>query len=127
MVMYSYSIDGACADLSNGNMFRGYTWSKREEHHDSLNLFVAVICCFKISFQGDSGSPLVCYTARGVVLVGITSWGSASCRNYPTVFTAVAPFTQWIDMSIKLFRRNRRLLKDAVDTKTNGFHIDNKI
>lgn len=46
------------------------------------------------SFQGDSGGPLVC-DGR---LAGIVSFG-ASCgqRDYPGVYTAVAPHLAWIN------------------------------
>ncbi|KAK3099621.1 hypothetical protein FSP39_007108 [Pinctada imbricata] len=66
--------------------------------------------------QGDSGSPLVCKTRRGYTLVGITSWGSISCRNYPTVFTAVAKFRNWIETTLLEFRRSsfiRESIKDG--------------
>nr|XP_035947740.1 putative serine protease 47 [Halichoerus grypus] len=48
--------------------------------------------------QGDSGGPLVCDLPAAWVLVGLASWG-LDCRHpiYPSVFTRVAYFTDWIN------------------------------
>ncbi|XP_004695809.1 PREDICTED: putative serine protease 47 [Condylura cristata] len=48
--------------------------------------------------QGDSGGPLVCNLPRAWVLVGLASWG-LNCQPpiYPSVFTRVAYFTDWIE------------------------------
>ncbi|XP_061184950.1 chymotrypsin-like elastase family member 1 [Saccostrea echinata] len=54
--------------------------------------------------EGDSGSPLVCKCGGSFVLVGITSWGSSTCRNYPTVFTDVAKVRCWIKAMVKSLR-----------------------
>ncbi|XP_023579326.1 putative serine protease 47 [Octodon degus] len=47
--------------------------------------------------SGDSGGPLVCYYPGAWVLVGLASW-SLDCRHpvYPSVFTRVTHFTDWI-------------------------------
>ncbi|OBS75739.1 hypothetical protein A6R68_17808 [Neotoma lepida] len=47
--------------------------------------------------QGDSGGPLICYQTSAWVLVGLASWG-LDCRHpvYPSIFTRVAYFTNWI-------------------------------
>lgn len=50
-----------------------------------------------LSPQGDSGGPLICYQTSAWVLVGLASWG-LDCRHpiYPSVFTRVTYFTDWI-------------------------------
>ena len=49
-------------------------------------------------FQGDSGSPLHCQLATGQwVVAGISSWGSRACTTYPSVFTRVTSFIDWIN------------------------------
>nr|XP_042134585.1 putative serine protease 47 isoform X1 [Peromyscus maniculatus bairdii] len=47
--------------------------------------------------RGDSGGPLICYQTSAWVLVGLASWG-LDCRHpiYPSVFTRVTYFTDWI-------------------------------
>ncbi|KAM6160921.1 putative serine protease 47 [Erethizon dorsatum] len=47
--------------------------------------------------RGDSGGPLVCYHLGTWVLVGLASWG-LDCRHptYPSIFTKVTRFTDWI-------------------------------
>ncbi|XP_005616030.2 putative serine protease 47 isoform X1 [Canis lupus baileyi] len=47
--------------------------------------------------QGDSGGPLVCELPTAWVLVGLASWGF-DCRHpiYPSVFTRVGYFSDWI-------------------------------
>ncbi|XP_068829713.1 putative serine protease 47 [Capricornis sumatraensis] len=48
--------------------------------------------------QGDSGGPLVCDFIGSWVLMGLASWGF-DCRHpiYPSIFTNVAYFTNWIE------------------------------
>ncbi|XP_022368207.1 putative serine protease 47 [Enhydra lutris kenyoni] len=48
--------------------------------------------------QGDSGGPLVCDLPMAWVLVGLASWG-LDCWHpvYPSVFTRVNYFTDWIN------------------------------
>ena len=56
--------------------------------------------------QGDSGGPLVCEHPinddtgslyEGLYFVtGVTSWGSQSCSEDPSVFASVANVAQWI-------------------------------
>ncbi|XP_045879219.1 putative serine protease 47 [Meles meles] len=48
--------------------------------------------------RGDSGGPLVCDLPTAWVLVGLASWG-LDCRHpvYPSVFTRVNYFTNWIN------------------------------
>ncbi|XP_031214381.1 putative serine protease 47 isoform X2 [Mastomys coucha] len=47
--------------------------------------------------RGDSGGPLICYHISAWVLVGLASWG-LDCRHpiYPSVFTRVTYFADWI-------------------------------
>ncbi|XP_069889469.1 putative serine protease 47 isoform X10 [Dipodomys merriami] len=47
--------------------------------------------------RGDSGGPLVCFHPNIWVLVGLASWG-LDCQHpvYPSVFTRVAYFLEWI-------------------------------
>ncbi|XP_006517556.1 protease, serine 47 isoform X2 [Mus musculus] len=53
--------------------------------------------------RGDSGGPLICYHNSTWVLVGLASWG-LDCRHpiYPSVFTRVAYFTDWISQVKRL-------------------------
>ncbi|KAK3745982.1 hypothetical protein RRG08_018791 [Elysia crispata] len=48
--------------------------------------------------EGDSGGPLNCVHAGRYYLEGMISWGEDSCRlsGYPSVFTRVALYTNWI-------------------------------
>nr|KAF6485421.1 hypothetical protein HJG63_010632 [Rousettus aegyptiacus] len=48
--------------------------------------------------RGDSGGPLVCDLLSSWVLVGLASWG-LDCRHpiYPSVFTNVTYFADWIN------------------------------
>ncbi|MXQ89862.1 hypothetical protein E5288_WYG020555 [Bos mutus] len=47
---------------------------------------------------GDSGGPLVCDFTSSWVLMGLASWGF-DCRHpiYPSIFTNVTYFTDWIE------------------------------
>nr|XP_031531659.1 putative serine protease 47 [Vicugna pacos] len=53
--------------------------------------------------QGDSGGPLVCDLTNAWVLVGLASWG-LDCKYpiYPSAFTSVSYFIDWIDEIQKL-------------------------
>ncbi|BFY99706.1 hypothetical protein BsWGS_02747 [Bradybaena similaris] len=43
--------------------------------------------------NGDSGGPMIC----GQYLAGITSWGVSNCSgNYPSVYTRVSEYRDWI-------------------------------
>nr|XP_034325153.1 chymotrypsinogen A-like isoform X1 [Crassostrea gigas] len=48
--------------------------------------------------RGDSGGPLVCRRHDSFVLVGVTSWGSATCTELgkPNVFTKTTAYLPWI-------------------------------
>ncbi|XP_056011119.1 chymotrypsin-like elastase family member 1 [Ostrea edulis] len=68
---------------------------------------VTNLCAFykdTAACEGDSGSPLVCLCGGSYVLVGTTSWGSSTCRNYPTVFTNVSKVRIWVKTMIKALR-----------------------
>jgi secreted trypsin-like serine protease len=51
------------------------------------------------TFIGDSGGPLTLVYNSKLIQVGIVSFGSqSSCqRGYPTVFTRVTNFLDWIE------------------------------
>jgi hypothetical protein len=64
------------------------------------------VCIFDRATQargacnGDSGGPLVCRSGPDAPweLVGATSWGRSGCAtDYPSVYTRVSSFKQWID------------------------------
>jgi len=46
--------------------------------------------------KGDSGSPAM----LGDALVGLSSWGSRPCEDYPSVYTFVPKYKNWIDKTI---------------------------
>ncbi|XP_077648340.1 putative serine protease 47 [Urocitellus parryii] len=96
-----YSLQEAKVSLMNSticNTFYGQTpgegrnYSVQEEM-----LCVGDFSTGKAICQGDSGGPLVCYGPNAWVLVGLASWG-LDCRPpvYPSVFTRVAYFIDWI-------------------------------
>uniref|UniRef100_UPI004038C73F putative serine protease 47 n=1 Tax=Callospermophilus lateralis TaxID=76772 RepID=UPI004038C73F len=96
-----YSLQEAKVSLMNSticNTFYGQTpgegrnYSVQEEM-----LCVGDFSTGKAICQGDSGGPLVCYGPNAWVLVGLASWG-LDCRHpiYPSIFTRVAYFIDWI-------------------------------
>lgn len=50
---------------------------------------------------GDSGGPLSCMESGRYVLHGVTSFGAAECRGYPTVFAKVSEYVAWIDTTME--------------------------
>ncbi|KAJ8306433.1 hypothetical protein KUTeg_016978, partial [Tegillarca granosa] len=47
--------------------------------------------------SGDSGGPYVCKVDGNYVLAGVTSWGISTCSGeYPSVYTRVSHFIDWI-------------------------------
>ncbi|KAL5011381.1 hypothetical protein ScPMuIL_009932 [Solemya velum] len=74
------------------------------------------ICAFKkktSACEGDSGGPLVCQTDNRHILVGVTSWGSTSCKNYPSVFTRLSVYATWIESAKRKCRVGEE--KDGTD------------
>ncbi|XP_060064685.1 elastase-1-like [Ylistrum balloti] len=64
------------------------------------SIFNTHICLFetnKASCNGDSGGPLVCRVNGQFILAGVTSWGSSSCSGYPSVYTRVSEYRNWIN------------------------------
>ncbi|GFR93565.1 tryptase-2-like [Elysia marginata] len=57
--------------------------------------------------NGDSGGPLICRQNGYHYLAGITSWGVGGCQTagYPSVFTRVAFYHNWIQGVIKAFSK----------------------
>ena len=58
------------------------------------------------SCYGDSGGPLISESVRGEVQVGIVSFGSKKCGEYPGVYTRISSFYEWLrghvcDLSIE--------------------------
>ncbi|KAL8580003.1 hypothetical protein ACOMHN_015869 [Nucella lapillus] len=53
--------------------------------------------------NGDSGGPLVCLRNGYYHLVGVTSWGVSGCQTtgYPSVFTRVSFYQEWIEAMIQ--------------------------
>ncbi|XP_014668030.1 PREDICTED: vitamin K-dependent protein C-like [Priapulus caudatus] len=49
---------------------------------------------------GDSGGPMVTSLSGLPVQVGIVSWGEGCLRPYPSVFTRVSSFREWISAAI---------------------------
>ncbi|KAL0274765.1 UNVERIFIED_CONTAM: hypothetical protein PYX00_002814 [Menopon gallinae] len=51
--------------------------------------------------SGDSGGPLVKVVDGDRILIGVVSWGSIPCgRGYPSVYTKVSSFIQFINQSM---------------------------
>lgn len=62
--------------------------------------------CYNLCyFQGDSGGPLACNVNGQWYLAGATSWGISGCttRGYPSVYTRVSYFRDWIREKTMLY------------------------
>merc|ERR1712055_56086 len=46
---------------------------------------------------GDSGGPMNCPKGSGQILAGLTSWGIATCRGQPGVYTRVSKVKAFVD------------------------------
>uniref|UniRef100_A0A2A4JRB9 Peptidase S1 domain-containing protein n=1 Tax=Heliothis virescens TaxID=7102 RepID=A0A2A4JRB9_HELVI len=69
----------------------------------------------KDTCSGDSGGPLL----YGNVLVGITSWGYSCAESlYPSVYTRVSHYTNWIEAKV---RNTNRRSQYSVDLPTKDF------
>jgi hypothetical protein len=54
--------------------------------------------------SGDSGGPLLSFSAKSFYVVGVTSYGVEDCNeNVPTVFTRVAYYSDWICSNLKKY------------------------
>ncbi|XP_045530191.1 chymotrypsin-1-like [Pieris brassicae] len=52
--------------------------------------------------NGDSGGPLVASDEKkGLVQVGVVSWGVPCAKNYPDVFASVSGYYDWIETNMK--------------------------
>jgi len=68
------------------------------------NINIRHICVYEASAasgtrpsacMGDSGGPMIC---GNNLLAGITSWGVSNCSgNYPSVYTRVSEYVDWIN------------------------------
>lgn len=57
---------------------------------------------YYITFQGDTGSPLILLTPSGAVLQGIVSWNDGcGASSAPGVFTRVASYIDWLRSAIQ--------------------------
>nr|XP_025747545.1 putative serine protease 47 [Callorhinus ursinus] len=82
-----------CNVLYRQRLSNSKTYSVQEEMLCAGDFSTGKAIC-----QGDSGGPLVCDLPTAWVLVGLASWG-LDCRHpiYPSVFTRVDYFTDWIN------------------------------
>lgn len=48
------------------------------------------------SCSGDSGGPIFTTLDGELTLVGLVSWGSSACADYPGVYTNISNLTSWI-------------------------------
>ncbi|XP_055283678.1 putative serine protease 47 [Moschus berezovskii] len=79
------------------NMLYGLAKGKNFSVHEDM-LCAGDFSTGKSICQGDSGGPLVCDFTSSWVLMGLASWGF-DCRHpiYPSIFTNVTYFTDWIE------------------------------
>ncbi|CAM9824080.1 unnamed protein product [Rangifer tarandus platyrhynchus] len=79
------------------NMLYGHAKGRNFSVHEDM-LCAGDFSTGKSICHGDSGGPLVCDFASSWVLMGLASWGF-DCRHpiYPSIFTNVTYFTDWIN------------------------------
>uniref|UniRef100_G3TM49 Peptidase S1 domain-containing protein n=1 Tax=Loxodonta africana TaxID=9785 RepID=G3TM49_LOXAF len=85
------------------NKFCNLLYGQRTAGSKIYSLHEEMLCAGDFSTgkaicRGDSGGPLVCQLIGTWVLVGLGSWG-LDCQHpiYPSVFTRVTYFANWID------------------------------
>ncbi|KAM6216131.1 putative serine protease 47 [Rhynchocyon petersi] len=85
------------------NKFCNLLYGQRIAESKIYSIHEDMLCAGDVSSgkaicRGDSGGPLVCQLTGIWVLVGLASWG-LDCRPpiYPSVFTRVSYFANWID------------------------------
>ncbi|XP_032324271.1 putative serine protease 47 [Camelus ferus] len=85
------------------NKFCNMLYEQRVGQGRNYSVHEEMLCAGDFSTEkaicrGDSGGPLVCNLTDAWVLVGLASWG-LDCRHpiYPSVFTNVSYFIDWMD------------------------------
>ncbi|XP_032325013.1 putative serine protease 47 [Camelus ferus] len=85
------------------NKFCNMLYEQRVGQGRNYSVHEGMLCAGDFSTEkaicrGDSGGPLVCNLTDAWVLVGLASWG-LDCRHpiYPSVFTNVSYFIDWMD------------------------------
>lgn len=48
----------------------------------------------------------MCCWGGSYILVGVTSWGSSTCKNYPSVYTDVSTISPWITSTVMALRNH---------------------
>lgn len=94
-------------DLSLGfECIRKYFMYKSNNNLKIHNHYMSFLTNLYFIYQGDSGSPLVCCWGGSYILVGVTSWGSSTCKNYPSVYTDVSTISPWITSTVMALRNH---------------------
>lgn len=56
--------------------------------------------CLNFSCEGDSGAPLQIFRNQFAHIVGIVSIGIGCGTGYPTIYTRVAHYVDWIESRV---------------------------